>query len=137
MPPDCIDLNVVGGKIPDPPSFGGFFFGQFPCLIICLYHSTGCLSRSQLSAYISCCKFPPASQLPALWRKSLTPLMDFLKRSVQGNERSVPGNERSVPGNERSVLGSVQCKVTNLQCQVTNVQCQVTNIQCLVAFSAR
>ena len=40
MPPDCIDLNVVGEKIsgghapgpPHCPSFRGFHFGQFTCL---------------------------------------------------------------------------------------------------------
>nr|KAG5687052.1 hypothetical protein BaRGS_002425 [Batillaria attramentaria] len=37
-----------------------------------------------LSAYINCCKYPPASELPSLWQKSLTPLMGFLLRSQQG-----------------------------------------------------
>ena len=55
-------------------------------LIICIT----VLSSLQLSAYISCCKFPPPSELPELWRKSLTPLMDFLKSTVQGNVDTLP-----------------------------------------------
>lgn len=37
-----------------------------------------------LCAYINCCKYPPPSQLPSLWQKSLSPLMNYLLRSLQG-----------------------------------------------------
>lgn len=38
----------------------------------------------QVSAYIECCKYPPASQLPTIWQKSLPALLSFLQRSGQG-----------------------------------------------------
>ncbi|KAL8566418.1 hypothetical protein ACOMHN_011996 [Nucella lapillus] len=46
-----------------------------------------------LSAYINCCKYPPASELPSLWQKSLTSLMEFLKRSIQGVHGTVKGED--------------------------------------------
>ncbi|XP_076452817.1 carboxypeptidase D-like isoform X2 [Babylonia areolata] len=46
-----------------------------------------------LSAYISCCRYPPPSVLPSLWQSSLPPLMHFLKRSLQGVRGSVTGED--------------------------------------------
>ncbi|KAJ8312498.1 hypothetical protein KUTeg_009871 [Tegillarca granosa] len=42
------------------------------------YHSL------MISAHISCCRFPPPSQLPELWKKSLQPLMDTILKTKQG-----------------------------------------------------
>ena len=41
----------VGGMPPDSPSFRGFYFGQFPCLLyICIYNLYQCLALDMNSS---------------------------------------------------------------------------------------
>ncbi|XP_070205330.1 carboxypeptidase D-like [Littorina saxatilis] len=55
-----------------------------------------------LSGYISCCKYPPPSELLSLWQKSLTPLISFLKHSLQGVHGAVK-DEAGQPVTQYSV----------------------------------
>ncbi|XP_033747517.1 carboxypeptidase D-like isoform X2 [Pecten maximus] len=36
-----------------------------------------------ISAHISCCRYPPANDLPNIWMNSLTPLLNIVKKSKQ------------------------------------------------------
>lgn len=37
-----------------------------------------------ISSHVSCCKYPPVSQLADIWHDTLEPLMEFLKKANQG-----------------------------------------------------
>ena len=38
----------------------------------------------QMSAHVSCCKYPEPDKLPGLWRENLEPMMQFMLRASQG-----------------------------------------------------
>ena len=38
----------------------------------------------QLSVHMSCCKYPPAEQLPEIWMNSLSPMLELVQTAIQG-----------------------------------------------------
>ncbi|CAL1533608.1 unnamed protein product, partial [Lymnaea stagnalis] len=42
-----------------------------------------------LSAHVTCCKYPPSSELPKIWMASLQPILNTLTKSLQGIQGAV------------------------------------------------
>ena len=70
---------------PDSPLSGiihGVDMGRdAPALADSVYTQYGTL---MLTTHVACCKYPPASELPGIWKTSLKPLINVLSTSLQG-----------------------------------------------------
>ncbi|RUS78696.1 hypothetical protein EGW08_013551, partial [Elysia chlorotica] len=69
------------------PAYSGIIHGvdmghQASPLADSVYQMYGTLT---VGAYIACCKYPEASELPGIWMASLQPLLNVLTKSLQGH----------------------------------------------------